>query len=313
MIARESLLRKIKVLNERLWEQRAGEPEIDRWLDNFGPDDKDRYRALYILSKFMYIGKTEIVELLHALYRDLLRRPLVQAARESLGHTADVGAIHRRLTSDLRRVRFLGVGSPAESGTHLLYYFRQVNRLPVAAFVASHQILSTREGRPILRTPSVKHYVFIDDLCASGQQVGQYARELVVDMRTAAEEIGRKIEIDYFCLVGTSAGMQGVRRNVDFDRVEAVLELDATYRAFDKSSRYFGPSYAPGLVDCEALCRRFGDLLMPGDPLGYGNSQLLLGFHHNTPDNTLPIFWFDEGNPAWSPIFRRFPKEYGWP
>ena len=39
--------------------------------------------------------------------------------------------------------------------------------------------------------------------------------------------------------------------------------------------------------------------------LGYRDSQLLIGFQHNTPDNTLPIIWYDEqagrpGNPSFA-------------
>jgi hypothetical protein len=50
-------------------------------------------------------------------------------------------------------------------------------------------------------------------------------------------------------------------------------------------------------------------------PLGYRNGQLLVGFHHNTPDNTLPIVWKDDircrGRP-WEPVFRRYWKRYSW-
>ena len=40
---------------------------------------------------------------------------------------------------------------------------------------------------------------------------------------------------------------------------------------------------------------------LPADALGFEDSQLLIGFHHNTPDNTLPIIWFDEpGGVPWN-------------
>ena len=44
--------------------------------------------------------------------------------------------------------------------------------------------------------------------------------------------------------------------------------------------------------------------------LGFGNCQLLLSLYHNTPNNTLPIIWFDEDNQLWSPIFKRYNKVY---
>lgn len=56
-----------------------------------------------------------------------------------------------------------------------------------------------------------------------------------------------------------------------------------------------------------ALC--YGKLLLPLHPGGFDDNQLLIGFHHNTPDNTLPIIWA-EGTvtQAWTPAFRRYPK-----
>jgi hypothetical protein len=44
--------------------------------------------------------------------------------------------------------------------------------------------------------------------------------------------------------------------------------------------------------------------------LGFENGQLLVGFHHNTPDNTLPIIWYDEEFASWTPIFKRYNKIY---
>ena len=61
------------------------------------------------------------------------------------------------------------------------------------------------------------------------------------------------------------------------------------------------------------LCLRCGEQLVPSHPLGYRDGQLLLGFSHNTPDNTLPVFWYEERDgPNWRPMFRRYPKGYGW-
>lgn len=63
----------------------------------------------------------------------------------------------------------------------------------------------------------------------------------------------------------------------------------------------------------EKICSAHGAVLCPEDPLGYQDGQLLIGFSHNTPDNTLPIFWSDgETGAPWIPVFKRYPKVY-WP
>ncbi|WP_461330746.1 phosphoribosyltransferase-like protein [Bradyrhizobium liaoningense] len=51
-------------------------------------------------------------------------------------------------------------------------------------------------------------------------------------------------------------------------------------------------------------------MLCPPHPLGYKDTQLALGFSHNTPDNTLPVFW-EQPNAkirTWKPVLHRYPK-----
>jgi hypothetical protein len=56
------------------------------------------------------------------------------------------------------------------------------------------------------------------------------------------------------------------------------------------------------------MCKKYGDELWAMHPLGYKDGQLLLSLFHNTPDNTLPVFWAESAN--WQPIFKRFHKIY---
>ncbi|MGI4830438.1 MAG: phosphoribosyltransferase-like protein [Janthinobacterium lividum] len=50
------------------------------------------------------------------------------------------------------------------------------------------------------------------------------------------------------------------------------------------------------------VAESYGRLLF-WPPLGHGNCELLLGFNHNIPDNTLPVIWSKEAQ--WKPIFER--------
>lgn len=117
----------------------------------------------------------------------------------------------------------------------------------------------------------------------------------------------------YFVIFATSCGLDEVRRSTKFDEVEAVFELDDTFRTLEENSRVFRTSdVALDRLAVRATCQKYGHLLWPADPLGYRNGQLLLGFSHNTPDNTLPIFWSggEEAGKNWVPAFRRYDKIY---
>jgi hypothetical protein len=312
------LMAKIKTLNETIWEGHATEPRIAEWLNNFSSQDSsapnERHHALFLLSNFMYFGSRQIRELLKALYRDMYRYPIVKSIRRANHDTLDSDIIEPLFRAELNVTRFLGMGNPSESGCHLLYYFRQENALPSNLFIHSHEIFrrNSESVSQILREPTVTRYIFIDDFCGTGQQGIEYSREIVEEVK----RLNPGASVEYYVLFATEYGISRIREQTKFDFVSAIYELDSSFRCFSASSRYFSPT--PKGIDrsfCEAMCRLYGERLTGnvGDALGFGDSQLLIGFHHNTPDNTLPIIWFDERNHTpWTPIFRRYPKKMTW-
>jgi hypothetical protein len=311
----EDLKAKIQILQETVWERRAPWDEVQGWLSNFLPDRKGRksekLHALYLLSQFMYFGNKEMRELLRALYRDLYRYPIIEKIRRRNRHTIDMELIKEKYKEVLQNTRFLGVGNPSESGPHLLYYFRQENELPKSLFIHTHEIFSRTHNRLTrLREPSVSKYVFIDDLCGSGDQAITYSREVV----SIIKGLKRNVSVAYYVLFATTDGLTNIKSRTDFDDIKCIFELDDSFKCFGDNSRYFASSEQE--IDrnfAKRTCKRYGEKLFPGDPLGYRDNQLLIGFYHNTPDNTLPIIWCDgDSSFPWKPIFRRYPKAYGW-
>ena len=164
--------KQIEVLNSTIWENRVQGPKIMEWLDNFDDDNEKNY-ALYMLSRLMYFSSSSIRNLLKALYRDLYRYPIIEQIRKDNNNTLDPNIIEPSFEKELMATRFLGVGNPSESGVHLLYYFRQENKIPKDLFINTDDVVEYDEnGNSKLRDSykDVKHYVFIDDLCGSGKQ-----------------------------------------------------------------------------------------------------------------------------------------------
>ena len=309
----DRLRRKLKILDEGIWEGRAGQVAIEMWLANFDGDENDpnseRYHALYLLSRFMYFGETEIRQLLKALFRDLYRHPIANAARGVVG-TTDPHAVAALVDAELQATRFLGLGNPAESGAHLLYYFRQENALPKHLFLDTHQLfdrrMDSRSAR--LRDVAVRNLVFIDDFCGSGETALDYSTTVLPSILATAARTGVKVTTSLYFLFGLEDALDEVRRTGQFDVVDAVVQLDATYKSMEPTSRYFkAADPLPDRSLARAFCEKYGLELMPFHPLGYKDGQLLIGFHHNVPDNTLPIIWSDD-DPNWVSMFRRYEK-----
>ena len=313
---KNELINKVKILNETIWEHRVSKTKIDKWLGNFKEDDKnERYseqlHALYLLSQFMYFGDREIRELLKAIFRDLYKYPIIANIRKSNSNTTDLEIINKKFDEELRATRFLGVGNPSESGTHLLYYFRQENNLPKSLFIHTHEIFKRNANGDAgisIRNESIKRYVFLDDLCGSGDQAVQYSQDLLEDMK----RIDDSIYVAYYAIFATEEGISNVKNNTMFDSVQAIYILDKTFKCFNSDHRYFVNKHQDININfAENMCHKYGKNLFPSAPLGYEDGQLLVGFHHNIPDNTLPIIWHDElYGPPWFPIFRRYPKIY---
>ena len=306
--------RKIKLLTATVWDRKIDGHSIERWLNNFkGAIDcvgKERMHAYHLLQQFMYFGHREIKELLKALYRDHFVYPTVRRLKTQLP-TATSDQLQTLFQEELRCTRFLGVGTPAESGTHLLYYFRQENQLPKDVFTTVERVFRfSRKARPQVRDASIRTFVYMDDFCGSGQQVTSYLSGVVDDLRSQLPGV----RVVYLMLFATSKGLSTVKDAAVFDDVSAVVELDEHYRAFSQQSIYFRNAKEVGIEKefSKKLMSHYGQQLTNGFPFGYGDCQLLLGLFHNTPDNTLPVFWAEDACLPWHPIFPRYHKLYDW-
>lgn len=308
---------KLRILVEHAWDQEVRWPHIQAWTQNFcgdafGLTDEQLY-GVFVLSRFMYFSKRLVREMLKSLYRDHFEAPLIQRIRRNCGGTKNTALIRSMYKNELAATRFVGVGNPAESGAHLLYYFRQVNYLQKDLFVdfsGAFSPISDASGviRFKQREVGVTRYIFFDDLVGSGTQASGYLSSTL--SRVRAEN--PTLDLRFMSLFSTSNGLKKMNETKLFDgKAMCIFELDESYKAFDASSRYFSsPPAWFNIGTLKTLAEIYGTKLQPSRPLGYRDGQLLLGFSHNTPDNTLPIFW-DEGVLApWNPVFVRYDKQY---
>lgn len=309
----EKYKKKIKLLNETIWERKVPEKKIDDWLSNF--KKSEQHQALYLLTQFIFFNQFQIKTLLISLFRDLYKYREIEKIRKKNSDTLDFNLINNEFTSVLNKTRFVPLGGTSESSTFLMYPFRQLNKLSEYDHFFS-------ESDIITKVEEVEHFIFIDDLCGSGSQAIDYAFKTI----PLIKENFPNAEISYFMLVGSKEGKDNVLQNSDFDNVESVVEFDASYKCFSENSRVFenkDPEIDIDLI--EKFCGTYGKPLIksiltslyPGEDidndadlnkLGFSNGQLLLAFDHNTPDNTLPIFWYDEDIVPWNPIFERANK-----
>lgn len=306
---RKKLWDKITILNETIWDSDLNEEKIKKWLSNFkgnggGTEDQEQLIALYLLTKFSYFGLKEIREIIRIFYRELILHPMIIDVRASNNWITDLDVINRKVWLDIFKTRIIGIGNPSESGNHLLYYLRQESSIDKDFFINSHEVFEITENREIsLRDKRIERYIFIDDICGTGDQAIDYSNDIVYNIK----KLNPDINVQYLTLFSTQNGINRIQENSKFDVAKSLFSLDESYQCFGNLSRYF-PCDLKGVTKeiVEEIFTYYGELLYPDYPLGYKDAQLLIGFHHNVPDNTLPTFW--ESKDGWYPIFKRYQK-----
>jgi hypothetical protein len=311
------LLATIKSLAASAWKDtEIDSVKIDRWLENFTGDaaecDTEMHHAFHLLAQLIYFGKREIDECLRVLFQEKVVYPFVQQQKKLGVATPN---IWNALLDHLKlQTRFVGVGNPSESGSSFLYPFRQMNGLPTELFSSIEKVAvsvppahgSTR-STVALTPPTLTELIYIDDFCATGEQVERKESAYIRNLRSVCSTI----QVHYFILFATKSAVEHLKSLGIFDRVEVAIVLDDDYKVFSPNSHFYRTGVA-GIDSgvAKRIMQYYGNKLAPhpNHALGYNDSQMLVSFKHNTPDNTLPIIWQSIPQIPWHPIFPRAHK-----
>lgn len=267
-------------LNELVWENKLDPFMIEQWLENFDTKS-DKLEMLELLSKFTYYNEKEISSLLTSSF-ELLKSYL---SLIHLNQKIEISDLNEFVKNNCY---FVGTWeNPSKSGVHLLYDFRVLNKLPPRIFC--NTVKDVPKNAPFV--------IFLDDIAGSGRQASDFWNLRVIKERKHLTNT----KFLYLVLVGNEKGIEYIETKTKI-KVLPVVKLDDRYKLFSKSSIYFPDKKKRQKV--QKICEKYGKRLYANNPLGFANSQMLIGFHHNIPDNTLPIIWENKNN--WDPIFPRF-------
>ncbi len=269
--------------------------EIEALLSEWGfiPDspqrDQKKSQIKLWLSNFRPSQINDAILILSKIqYKDehMIRGAITQLAKE----------IKNIFQDDLSFIKFFPLGeSPSSSGGMYLYDYKKELSL-------SEDNFPYNDFRSNLANS--KAFVFFDDIIGSGKQATKFAN-------TNLKNLG--IKSYYVVLFAFEAGLRKVKKEACFEEVICGAILSDEERAFHDCSQVFTDANLREKL--KKLCESYGKRLFPRHPLGYDDSQALLSFPHNTPNNTLPIIWASTENEKaavdypWYPIFERKKKK----
>ena len=200
-----------------------------------------------------------------------------------------------------RDILLSSFGLPAQSGSSYARIYRHENR------ITTHNVANFDEIPEILEeNDHIKALVFVDDIIASGEStvgsldgLNNMCGELIRD---------RQVKVFISAICGLHIGIEKLEnaiKDMSFDAKIIVSDfLDETDQCFTGQSKVFDSLSEQERAKQIAL--KYGKTLKARPPLGYKNSQLLVAFYDNCPNNTLPILWKEStGKVKWTPLFKR--------
>jgi len=252
--------------------------QFNKWLTNFLTDE-DRYLAARLLENLTFRSQemvgSAIAHILQCILPAELRRVGLRfPSIEDFMQAVSAGGAHH----PVRFVEVEGGNQPGKSGAVLM---RELHRL---GNVHNGLLIKAQDIKGL--TGSVKALVFVDDMLGTGTQFIAFAKA-----NHLADETGKR-KLIYCPLAAYSDGLKNLANECPWLVVCPVEVFGPKHRFFrgeDARPEVWSIDrvnlVAEVRAHMEMMCKRGGI-----SSSGYG-LELLIGFHHATPNNTLPVMY----------------------
>lgn len=291
----KKMLNRIINHNKYIWENSISKKDLEEWFNNFrgkaADTAEEREIARDLVLNFIYYNEKEIKYLCKSAYIIFQQRRIRELVLKRNSIDTAYSLFNRELKS--KKYRFSHIGRASESGGYILYLFRQINELPLYLFFKDEEEINS----------DVSSLIFVDDFFGTGQTAVDFWNSQPIQ-----NIAGRfpSIKLYYMALAALKKGVDNVEKYTNF-KVICPEIFDEEYRVFSDKSFIFPEKKKR--ESAKQVCKIYGeDLEGKKYALGYKDSEALIGFHHNIPNNTLPIIWSDKKR--WFPLFSRERKIY---
>ena len=263
---------------------------VRAWLEQFGYNTEQKL-MFNLLKNVRFYDLAKIKEAF---------RPLHSRVQENIAQRGGIRSADRReRRGDILLSSF---GSPAQSGSSYARIYANENGIFVGNVVSLDHISDVLQEEE----SDIKAIVFVDDIIASGNSAVDFLNTLNEQCGELLEKQEVKIFISAIC--GLQIGIKKLEdaiHEVPFETEVIVSDLlTEKDQCFNSTSEIFSSSDERDKA--KRIVLEHGKLLQKKQSLGYENSQLLVVFHDNCPNNTLPILWCESMKKKhWIPLFKR--------
>jgi hypothetical protein len=251
--------------------------DVVNWLNNFKKSEVDK--ALLVLENLEFITENEIIELYeHRLSTIINKLPNHKIIVHPI---ADYG----------------------KSSTLMVYYFKKTPTYKAYEQRFKFYPHYSNFKYKLDRNHPEFSVIFLDDFSGSGNQFNKYYQTYVKPQLSKTLNLKSIFFLTLFYL-------PRAKSLIEKSNSEINVEGEIRYPVFLTNRSVFGNR--DHMLPIREMCHSYGkslfsiyDKIKQADvphPLGYNNSQALIVFAYNPPNNTLPIIWSSKN---WNPLFPR--------
>ena len=280
--------REIAELSEK-WGSYKSSEDVRAWLDQFA-DNTEKRLMFSLLKHIRFFGQKQIGEKMEDIHAQIQRK----LAQRRVARPAD----RRRARSDILLSSF---GSLGQSGSFYARQYAQRNKV-----IDQNAVHFDRIPKALKENEHIKAVVFVDDIIASGDFVVQQLDELNEKCGELIHKKAATVFISAIC--GLKAGIERLESATNkvpfYTEVIVTDPLNEADQCFSEKSEIFDSHEDRNTA--RQIASKHGKNIQKRQPLGYRGGQLLVVFHDNCPNNTLPILWCESTGPVkWRPLFKR--------
>ncbi len=275
----------INIISDR-FNNSLSQLDIITWLENF--EKVDWKKALNILNNFEYYSTKDIIKE----YENGLKEIIEANTSDEIIFLIPVGNLRKQ--ENQKEVYYFG-----KSGAAMVYYLKKT-----PSFSCNTKKLQLLEEDKLAQLPENAKIVMVDDFSGTGGTILEYY-----------QSIKTKLPEKHTAIVLTIAFMEKAEEILNESNIQIIGNKRRP--AFSERGSVFG--YYPKMKAIRDFCFKYGNNLYSLEnynknitkqhPLGFLNTQALIGFEHSIPNNTLSIIWADCKNKSngvsWNPLFPR--------
>jgi hypothetical protein len=210
----------------------------------------------------------------------------------------------------IRNILVCHIDPMGKSGPALVTEFRRENQVYYKHCGSLDDVIEIITGKSeqsrSLKEGSRWLLVIVDDFVGSGNSGAGYITTAIETLDQKCPGWESRCHLSYAFVCGFERGAEVIEAASN-DRVSVVIAdpLEEKDRAFSAEAGIFKDERERGIA--KALFHKIGSFLEKKQPLGHEDSEALVVFPTNVPNNSLPVFYKQgrfEGK-LWTPLFPR--------